>query len=113
VRIGLICAAFRVVALSVVIGVTNVETGWAETGTVALRVSGCDYYLITTNKGYVLAEWHRGYDPSKGDFVAGAFGQYGMRTLFFGTDHKESRAYIEDYWLDGNDALEQLSTSCD
>jgi hypothetical protein len=54
----------------------------------------------------------RGYDPSRGDFVAGAFSQYGMRTLFFGVDHKESRAHIEEYWLDGDDALEQLSNNC-
>jgi hypothetical protein len=53
----------------------------------------------------------RGYDPSRGDFVAGAFSQYGMRTLFFGVDHKESRAYIEENWLDGDDALEQLSNT--
>jgi hypothetical protein len=46
-----------------------------------------------------------------GDFVAGAFSQYGMRTLFFDVDHKESRA-IEEYWLDGDDALEQLSDNC-
>jgi len=35
-----------------------------------------------------------------------------MRTLFFGVDHKESRAHIEEYWLDGDDALEQLSNNC-
>jgi hypothetical protein len=90
---------FSAVALSLVIVVTSVAAAWAETGTVALRVSGCDYYLITTDKGYVLAEWYGGYDPSKGDFVVGAFSQYGMRTLFFGVDHKESRAYIEEYSL--------------
>jgi hypothetical protein len=106
------CAVFRAIALALVISVTYVETGRAETGTVALRVSGCDYYLITTNRGYVLAEWYGGYDPSKGDFVAGAFGQYGMRTLFFSVDHKERRAYIEDFWQDGDDALEQLSDNC-
>jgi hypothetical protein len=47
----------------------------------------------------------RGYDPSRGDFAAGAFSQYGMRTLFFGVDHKESRSYIGEYRLDGDDDL--------
>jgi hypothetical protein len=54
----------------------------------------------------------RGYDPSKGDFVVGVFNEYGMKTLFFGRDHEESQAYIEDYWLDHDDALEQLSDNC-
>jgi hypothetical protein len=30
----------------------------AEPGVVAFRVSSCDYYLIRTNNGYVLAEWY-------------------------------------------------------
>jgi hypothetical protein len=42
-------------------------TARAENGVVALRASGCDYYLIYTYSGYVLAEWYGGHDPIKGN----------------------------------------------
>jgi hypothetical protein len=67
---------------------------------------------LHTNNGYVLAEWYGGYNPEKGDFVVGAFSQHGMKTLFFGRNHEEGQAYIEDYWLEDDNALEQLSDNC-
>jgi hypothetical protein len=42
-------------------------TARAENGVVTLRASGCDYYLIYRNSGYVLAEWYGGHDPYKGE----------------------------------------------
>jgi hypothetical protein len=54
----------------------------AENGVVALRVSGCDYYLIATSGGFVLAEWYGGFDPSRGDRVVGSFNTYGFKTVF-------------------------------
>jgi hypothetical protein len=84
----------------------------AENGVVALRVSGCDYYLIATSGGFVLAEWYGGFDPSRGDRVVGSFNTYGFKTVFFGPSMREGRVYIEDYWLDRESALEQLSEIC-
>jgi hypothetical protein len=109
---GWIRTALRLVALALLAVAMGTRVGWAETGVVALRVSGCDYYLIRTNNGYVVAEWYGDYDPSKGDFVAGALSQYGMKTLFFGAGHEEGQTYIEDFWLDGDNAVEQLSDQC-
>jgi hypothetical protein len=87
-------------------------TARAENGIVALRASGCDYYLIYTNSGYVLAEWYGGHDPYKGEQVAGALSSYGMKTAFFGAGAIEGRVYMEEYWLGEDDAVEQLSEQC-
>ncbi len=84
----------------------------AERGVVALRVSGCDYYIISAPTGYVVAEWYGGYDPSRGDLVIGSFDGYGFKTLFFNSSQNEGRTYIEDYMLDQDQALEQISEKC-
>jgi len=84
----------------------------AERGVVALKVSGCDYYLIYSNSGYVLVEWYGGHDPWKGEAVVGAFNSYGMKTVFFGAGATEGRIYVEEYWLTSDDAVEQLSEKC-
>lgn len=84
----------------------------AEVGIVSFRVSGCDYYLIAAPSGLVLAEWYGGYDPSRDDKVIGSFNTYGFVTLFVGSNASETNAYIEDYMLDNEDALEKLSEQC-
>jgi hypothetical protein len=84
----------------------------AETGLVKLKPSTCDYFLIQTPSGHVLAEWFGGYDPSRGDNVIGSFNTYGFVTVFYGNAHLEGKIYIEDYWLDSEDAIEKLSEQC-
>ncbi|HEV2549583.1 MAG TPA: hypothetical protein VGU20_19865 [Stellaceae bacterium] len=97
-----------VLALTLV--ATSSGAAMAERGVVALKVSGCDYYLIYTNSGYVLVEGYGGHDPWKGEAVAGAFNSYGMKTVFFGSG--AGRIYIEEYWLSADAAVEQLSDKC-
>jgi hypothetical protein len=105
---GIVVAA----ALAIATILAPIGVAMAETGMVILRVSGCDYYLISSGSGIVLAEWYGGYDPVKGDYVTGSFKQYGFKTLFFGPDGREGRAYIEDYSLSQDEALEKLSEQC-
>ncbi len=107
---------FRRIAIGLAIALANIFTpigaAYAETGVVALTVSSCDYYLIYTNLGFVLAEWYGGHVPSRGEAGVGSFNSYGFKTIFFGQNGGESRVWIEEYWLDQNEALEQLSDKC-
>jgi hypothetical protein len=99
-------------AFFAIFGFFAISEAHAENGVVALRVNGCDYYLVAASEGFILAEWYGGYDPSRGDKVVGSFNTYGFKTLFFGPNMREGRVYIEDYWLRQESALEQLSEKC-
>jgi hypothetical protein len=83
----------------------------AERGTVAKRVSGCDYYIVDAPSGYAVLEWYGGYDPDEGDTIIGSFRTYGFHNFFIGSG--DTRAYIEEWGLDLDSALEQLSDHCD
>lgn len=85
---------------------------FAEQGVVAKRVSGCDYMIVDVPSGYAVLEWYGGYDPDVGDVISGSFKTYGFHTFFFSRG-REMRAYVEDWGLDEDDALEKLSDSCD
>lgn len=84
----------------------------AEAGLVTKTVAGCDYFLIDAPSGFVVAEWYGGHDPQQGDEVVGAFNSYAFATFFYGPNKVDGRVYIEDYGLDEDDALEQLSEKC-
>jgi hypothetical protein len=84
----------------------------ADRGVVALRVSGCDYYVISTSNGFTVAEWYGGHDPWKGEAVVGSLNSYGFKTVFFGASASEGRIYIEEYWSSADDAMEQISEKC-
>lgn len=85
----------------------------AARGVVSVRLDDCDYFLIYVDESddYVLAEWHGGYDPEKGDILYGKFNEYGFHNLYYG--RRQTRVYVEEYWLDRGDALEQLYEQCD
>jgi hypothetical protein len=86
---------------------------FAEKGRVAKRVSGCDYYAVyTPSSGYAVLEWYGGADPDEGDTITGSFRNYGFHTFFVNSD-SETRAYVEDWGLSLDDALEKLSEECD
>jgi hypothetical protein len=102
-----VCVAINLFVLSSMAVVAH-----AERGVVTMRPSACDYFLIYTPSEFVLAEWYGGRDPSRGERVVGAFNGYGFKTVFYGNLRMEGRIYIEDYWLDEDDALEKLSEQC-
>ena len=86
---------------------------FAEKGEIAKRVSGCDYYMVSAPSGYAILEWYGEYDPDEGDSISGNFKVYGMHTFFVGPSDEETRAYVEDWGLDKDSALESLSDKCD
>lgn len=101
---------YWVIGLSLWCGL--IENANAEIGHVTKKVSGCDYFIIDAPSGYVVAEWYGGHDPYQGETVVGAFNSYGFRTFFYRFRKTEGRAYIEDFGLDEDDALEKLSEQC-
>jgi hypothetical protein len=79
--------------------------------TVVYRRSGCDYFILESMKGYIVAEWMGGHDPDEGETLFGNFNSYGTKTYFNGTN-TESRLWIEDYWLSKEDAFEKVNEEC-
>jgi hypothetical protein len=100
-------------ALALVVFIVIVPAAFAETGQVVKRVSGCDYYMVDAPSGYAILEWYGGWDPDRGDIIKGSFMTYGMHTFFVGRSDEETRAYVEDWGLSRDEALEKLSDKCD
>lgn len=77
---------------------------FAAKGEVTKRVSGCDYFLVETNKGFALLESYGGNDPDEGDKLVGNFESYGFKRIRNDTADRELKAWVEDYWLSEDDA---------
>jgi hypothetical protein len=85
----------------------------AAKGAVVYRISGCDYFVVQTTKGYDVLEWYGGWDASKGDDLVGSFEQYGMRDVVDTTADESMRVWVQEYWLTKEDALEKLVEKCE
>lgn len=79
--------------------------------TVALRISGCDYFIADGPNGYYILEWYGGYDPEKGDGIFGEIRGYGFRNVLY-ANGREGRLYVDDYALSQSNALEKLRDHC-
>lgn len=102
----------RISAL-VILAALFCPAAFAEKGEVVKRVSGCDYYMVDATSGYAILEWYGGNDPDEGDSITGNFKVYGFHTFFVGYNDVETRAYVEDWGLSRDSALEMLSDKCD
>jgi len=61
----------RFAVLAVLAAILIPSNASAAKGVVVYYKSGCDYYIVETNMGYVLLEWYGGNDPSEGDTLVG------------------------------------------
>lgn len=87
---------------------------FAGKGTVVLKKSGCDYFLVQdTNDDFILMEWMGDHDPDKGDVLVGKFNSFGSTEIYCSTHDEEVSVYIEDYGLTKRNAIEQLYEQCD
>jgi hypothetical protein len=89
-----------------------VETTFAAKGKVVSKKSGCDYFIVQTNMGYALLEWYGGYDPDKGDTLAGDFESYGFKDIYDLTTDSGLRVWVEDYWLSKSHVMEEYFDKC-
>jgi hypothetical protein len=82
-------------------------------GMVTVTRYGCDYFLVQTPLGYSLLEWYGGATPDRGDTVSGVLEEYGFHSIYDVSSRHSIRVYIEDYWLDEDDASDQLNEKCE
>src|SRR5690606_27497173 len=100
-------------AIVAVVLLLSPAAAFAAKGEIVYYKSGCDYFLVETNMGYALLQWYGGYDPSKGDVVAGDFESYGFKDIYNLTADRETRVWVEDYWLSRTRAIEKYFDKCD
>ncbi|MEZ5848983.1 MAG: hypothetical protein R3C70_19715 [Geminicoccaceae bacterium] len=81
-------------------------------GTVVYYKSGCDYYIVETNMGFVLLEWYGGNDPSEGDILVGDYESYGMKDIYNLSADAETRVWVENFWLSRNQVIEDYFDQC-
>ncbi len=86
---------------------------FAAKGVVTSKMSGCDYFVVSTSKGFDLLEWYGGYDPDKGDVLIGEFESYGMHEIYDATTEEGLNVWVEDYSLSKAGALENLVDQCE
>jgi hypothetical protein len=67
-----------------------------------------DKYIAEFPSGFVVFEWYGGSTPDVDDDVVGDFELYGFKDVYNVSQDSEFRVYIEDYWLDWEDALELM-----
>lgn len=74
--------------------------------------NACDYYIAYNDMGFVVLEWFGGAIPDKGDTLRGDINTYGMKAIWNATQNQSTQVWIEEYWLDSDDAFETLSEHC-
>jgi len=102
----------RLVVLAVFAAILIPSIASAAKGAVVYYKSGCDYYIVKTNMGYVLLEWYGGNDPSEGDTLVGEYETYGMKDIYNLTADSETQVWVEDFWLSKDSVLEQYYEKC-
>lgn len=85
----------------------------AEAGVVVLYQQGCqDYFVADGPNGYYLLEWYGGYDPSRGDVIAGDLSTYGMKTVSYPQLGQNGTVWVDDYLLSRDSALSKYKEKC-
>lgn len=100
-------AAF--VACLLALGSTAVH---AETAVVVYKQSGCDYFIANGPQGLYVLEWYGGYDPDRGDLVAGDIYSYGMKEVRYPQHEAKGTVWVEDYGLSRDSAVEKWQDHC-
>lgn len=103
---------YRKYLLALIIVLLLAVNLFSAKGVVTHKPSNCDYCIVETKKGYAILEWYGGNDPDKGDVIVGDFESYGMKNIYNATSEAELRVWVEDFWLDKEDALEKLFDEC-
>lgn len=84
----------------------TVGTGlFADTGNTEMELN--DYYIIEVNRGYSVVERYSG-PLFEMDKVVGDLSSYGFKDLYNLSRSSEIRVFVEDFWLDEEEAFEQL-----
>lgn len=90
----------------------NVVNSTSNQCEVVLRKSSCSYFVADCLSGYALLEWYGGYDPYKGDIIAGDFTSFGFKDIYYTNMGSEGRVYVDNYWLSKSRAIEKFYGKC-
>jgi hypothetical protein len=100
-----------ILAIAVTLGYREVDAA-QSVGVVAVKRTGCDYFMVKTNMGYAVLEWFGGWDPLRGDILVGTFETFGFHDIYDKTAGHSIRVWVDEYWLDQDDAFEKLNEQC-
>lgn len=79
----------------------------AEEGVIALIVD--DKIIVEDSMGnYTGAELYSFANINEGDTVYGELDSYGMHTWYDDFTGEEFEVYVDEFWMDGRDAVEYL-----
>jgi hypothetical protein len=83
------------------------------TGLVVFNKSGCrSRFIVETNQGYAILEWFGGRDPLEGERLVGDFESFGMKDVFTVPGGRNTRVWVEDYWLSISRVREKMADFC-
>lgn len=85
---------------------------FAAKGTVKYTSGSCSWYLVETSSGFALLEWFGGNTPSKGDVIVGDYESFDMKTLYNLTRDRETKVWVDNYWLSKDSAIEKFYERC-
>jgi hypothetical protein len=101
-----------IVSLSAVLLALNSHAVPAEQVTVTVMRESCDYFIIKAEAGFCIFEWYGGCRPKEGDVLRGDLDSYGFQSAYDDTQKAEITAYVEEYWLEWDEAVEKLDELC-
>lgn len=81
-------------------------------GAVVKTFSGCDYFIISMNGDYVVAEWMGQYTPDEGDRIRGKLNSFGTKEFWVVNRSRTTKLWIDDYALDWEAAIEKIREKC-
>lgn len=93
----------KILLAGFVLAIVALRTAYANNvqesvdGKVIWDGGSCDYYIIETNRFYVLAERYTGR-LNEGDKVSGELHGYRFKYLKNITKDSEVKVYVENYW---------------
>lgn len=105
----------RILFFTLIFGLLTVTTSFTSNknsdetiGVVIWEGDGCDYYIIETNKWFVLVEWYKG-KLYEGDKVKGNLHSYNFKYLInLSRGGSEVKVWVENYWGSNDRCFEWL-----
>lgn len=96
----------KVKSFGVLVAMLIASSLYADKGEIVFEKG--DHYVVDTGRGCSVVEWYGGGISSESDKVVGDLNSYGFKDIYNQTTGKEIRVYIDDYFLNEDDAIERI-----
>ena len=87
-------------------------SAFADEGIVVKYVSGCSYYVVKTQIGFVILNWYGGKNPEEGDKIVGDLERYGLKSAQNVTKDENMRIFVEKHGISEDEAMERIEKEC-